>query len=282
MRVVAGSAAMLLCLSGCAMLAPAESVARIIAADCTAAGGYQYARKGKLYQGGCARETETVFLTGYVIGARVRRSEETWRTAQAAYNGALSGMEGRGGVNDYDFQYAVSRERRTNSAEREDTLDAAHRRLKRARSDLQGVERRAQAALLRGSDDPAAAFTIAGGSEALASAHIVLRSAFDFARLNDAVNHCTDGPPYFSARCELREGARIVAAQSGEICIVGAGELRFLRTERWKMDRNVDGRADYYAFYDLAQGSVRPVGAIALVYGDDGPKVACAPAALGR
>lgn len=281
MRAFAVIALLALCLSGCALFKP-RSGAYADVKSCTPEAGYEIARKGKRYRGGCPESEEKAFLTGYVVGKRVYWKHENLMAARKAYSAAVAAT-GRGDAGArYDADYTAERLEMSDIANREDAVLDARRRLDEAQDDMESA--RVQSADLLAGPEDTLENELVRERDALAAAHA-------FARASPAIDHCTDNMRTGDPQCAVVSGARLVDDSSGEVCAEGKGELRYLGGEARKIDGapegSGDGRADIYAFYKAKDDDPGPAGAIALVTGpEEGPqskpKAACAPVLVRR
>ena len=197
-----------------------------LAGLCTVGGGYEFSLRGGAYQGVCPADTEGAFLDGYVSGRWIYRAAREREVIQEEYDRVISSI---------DYQQGAARRARARLKD----PDATEDELEDARNDLdyalREMDRRQYEAddliyelgradeALRRAEDEAADWRRA---PELSRARDSLNNIHDFARLEDAVTHCTDEIPTFRAVCAIAPGTALRDMNTGAQCARGPAQAR--------------------------------------------------------
>ena len=238
---------------------------------CTFQGGAAYGQAGDQYLGVCGRETEDVFLSGYLPGRRVHLAELDRNAAEDVHRNALADVENAR----EDARRA--RARMEDPAASEEEIENARADLRRARNRAERSEREVDDALYElGRADEALDRAISGQaswrrSEEYYALRDAIAEAHEFARAEDAIAHCTDELPYFTPRCFLRGGGALTDARTGEVCAYGPGEAVLARRGPGYRNGDVAGSILFFDFFpaDPASGRVasRSAGSFEVLFG---------------
>lgn len=195
---------------------------------CTDAGGYDYGRAGRVYEGVCRPEQEADFLGGYISGRRIYGFAARRNAAQSSYDNAVSSLE--------SARYTIRSSRRTLRDEEasEKKKQKARKRLKDARESIPDLERRIDDALYTlGRADEAFDRALAYAPEwrrgrEYENVLSTLQETQIAARAIDAIDYCTDELPRFSPTCRVRSEMSVKDSLTDQICAVGPGNAELV------------------------------------------------------
>ena len=225
---------------------------------CTDAGGYDYARAGRVYLGVCRPEREFDFLGGYLAGRRIYRFELARNAAASRLNSAEAYVD--------SLWNTIDRARKTINDEdaSEEDVKKAKKRRKEARSSLADAELRADAALYAlGRADEALSFALTTSNEwrsgfEFEAALAKLSAVHGFARGETAISSCTDDLDGLAAACDVRAGASIVDDATGQFCAAGPGRA-VLADYRRREDEDATEDWLRFDYYEARSSTLREI-----------------------